>query len=47
MQVITPVEINDSNMTSTIAEPDSSLGEVEWVEGRINYKTTPLATFTF
>ena len=45
MQVISPIEITDSNMTSSIPEPDVSLGEAEWVDGRLNYKTTSLATF--
>ncbi len=30
MQVITPITINDDNMTSSIAEPDPNVGEEEW-----------------
>ena len=30
MKVITPIDITDSNMDNSIAEPDVSLGEVEW-----------------
>lgn len=37
MQVIKPVTITESNMTSTIAEPDVSVGEAEWIQNRPNY----------
>ena len=32
MKVIAPINITDSNMSNSIAEPDASLGEVEWVD---------------
>jgi len=35
MKIITPIEINDSNMASTIPEPDASQGEVEWLDPSI------------
>ena len=35
MKIITPIEINDSNMVSTIPEPDASQGEVEWLDPSI------------
>lgn len=37
MQVIKPFEVNDSNYTSSIAEPDSSQGEAEWSQSAANY----------
>ena len=36
MQIIPLHDTNDVNMTSTIAEPDLTQGEVEWVNGRTN-----------
>ncbi len=32
MKVITPITITDDNMTSSIAEPDTSVGEEVWVD---------------
>lgn len=45
MRVIPPLEINDSNYSTIIPEPDSSSGEVEWVEDRLNYTTLGVATY--
>ena len=35
LKMITPIEINDSNMISTIPEPDASQGEVAWSDPSI------------
>lgn len=36
MLLIAPIEINDSKLTSTIPEPDTARGEVEWAAGSYN-----------
>ena len=33
MYVVNPISMSDNIMTSTIPEPDTSAGEVEWVAG--------------
>jgi len=35
MQSITPIEITEDMLVSPIAEPDSSVGEVEWVDPKL------------
>ncbi len=35
MKVITPITITDDNMTSSIAEPDTSVGEEVWVDPEV------------
>ena len=32
MKIITPIDIDESMMSSNISEPDASVGEVEWVD---------------
>lgn len=32
MKIVKPIEVSDSNYTSTIPEPDASVGEVEWLD---------------
>ena len=32
MKIITPIDIDDTNMHSSILEPDNAQGVVEWVK---------------
>jgi hypothetical protein len=43
MQIITPIDITEDMIVSPIAEPDSSVGEVEWVDPKIPIFTNSVA----